>query len=73
VLAAGAAEPDLTGLAGDLAAKLPAYMVPRMWAVLSELPVTHNGKIDRDAIVRRAVTLAGLTGDVMCLPSAGSS
>jgi amino acid adenylation domain-containing protein len=64
VPAAGAAELDLTGLAGDLAGdlagKLPAYMVPRMWAVLSELPVTHNGKIDRDTIVRRAVTLAGV-------------
>lgn len=62
VPAADAAKLDLTGLVSDLAAKLPAYMVPRMWAMLSELPLTHNGKIDRDAIVRRAVTLAGLTG-----------
>lgn len=62
VPAAGVAGLDLTGLADDLAARLPAYMVPKMWALLRELPVTHNGKIDRDAIVRRAVTLAGLTG-----------
>ena len=62
VPAAGAAVPDVAGLVHDLTARLPAYMVPRMWALLSELPVTGNGKIDRDAIVRQAVTLAGLTG-----------
>jgi amino acid adenylation domain-containing protein len=62
VPAAGAAVLDVAGLVHDLTARLPAYMVPRMWALLSELPVTGNGKIDRDAIVRQAVTLAGLTG-----------
>ena len=59
VPAVGAAQPDLAALIGELDAVLPAYMVPRKWAVLSKLPVTSNGKIDRDAIVRLAATPAG--------------
>ncbi|MFC4147945.1 amino acid adenylation domain-containing protein [Micromonospora mangrovi] len=58
VPAAGAPRPDPAALIGELGAVLPAYMVPRKWAVLSELPVTPNGKIDRDAIVRLAATPA---------------
>ncbi|MFG1809496.1 amino acid adenylation domain-containing protein [Streptomyces sp. NPDC049040] len=59
VPAAGAARPDLAALIGELGAALPAYMVPRKWAVLDKLPVTSNGKIDRDAVVRLAATPAG--------------
>ncbi|AUH44427.1 non-ribosomal peptide synthetase [Streptomyces sp. CMB-StM0423] len=59
VPAAGAAKPDLAALVEELGAVLPAYMVPRKWTVLSTLPVTPNGKIDREAIVRRAATPAG--------------
>jgi amino acid adenylation domain-containing protein len=64
VPAADEAQPDLAGLVKDLAARLPAYMVPRMWAVLSELPLTRNGKTDRAVIARQAVTLAGPAGPV---------
>jgi thioesterase domain-containing protein/acyl carrier protein len=35
-----------------LRARLPAYMVPAVWRFLSRLPVTANGKIDRDALAR---------------------
>lgn len=63
VLPAPGAEPDLVALVDDLAARLPAYMVPRMWTVCDELPVTHNGKIDRDAIALQARPVTGTSGE----------
>lgn len=38
---------DLQGLKTYMASKLPAYMVPQVVVMLSELPVTSNGKVDR--------------------------
>lgn len=39
--------PDTAVLAAALATDLPDYMIPRAWVVLSDLPQTANGKLDR--------------------------
>ena len=41
---------DQAALRGDLAERLPSYMVPARFVVLDCLPVNANGKVDRDAL-----------------------
>jgi amino acid adenylation domain-containing protein len=41
-------------LAGFLAARLPGFMVPALWSVVSSFPLTATGKVDRDALRRSA-------------------
>lgn len=49
---------DVPELAGFLASCLPAYMVPSLWAVLPEFPLTATGKVDREALRRSARPVA---------------
>ncbi|MER7759599.1 amino acid adenylation domain-containing protein [Streptomyces sp. NPDC097619] len=68
------------------AARLPAYLVPDVIAVLDELPTTPNGKIDRKALAAAPVTavptgpaprtederaLCALFTEVLRIPAAG--
>ncbi|WP_371679751.1 amino acid adenylation domain-containing protein [Streptomyces sp. NBC_01276] len=60
--AAAAADADAVGtavelsereLSRELSAKLPDHMVPHAWTVLTALPLSANGKIDRAALTAR--------------------
>ncbi|HSL82968.1 MAG TPA: amino acid adenylation domain-containing protein, partial [Thermoanaerobaculia bacterium] len=51
---------DLQALRDHLLGRLPAYMVPSEWSVLSELPVTSSGKVDRRNLARTESGAAGL-------------
>ncbi len=46
----GPAEADVRGLRAFVGERLPAYMVPRAWVALEELPLTQNNKVDRAAL-----------------------
>ncbi|QTD48915.1 non-ribosomal peptide synthetase [Sulfidibacter corallicola] len=43
---------DLDAVRALLRRRLPTYMMPTAWAVAAELPLTVNGKVDRDQIWR---------------------
>ncbi len=45
-------EPHLPALRERLAEHLPPYMIPSVWREIDRMPITANGKIDRDAAAR---------------------
>ncbi|XXX82738.1 amino acid adenylation domain-containing protein [Sorangium sp. So ce134] len=45
---------NLDRLRDQLTGMLPAYMLPSRWTVLDQLPLAHNGKIDRRALAALA-------------------
>lgn len=56
--------PTTAQLCDALLRRLPAYMVPAVFVVLPDLPLTLNGKIDREALPR--------PDEGNCLPDEGS-
>ncbi|GAA3349415.1 hypothetical protein GCM10020358_71470 [Amorphoplanes nipponensis] len=64
-LLAGLVTEDRPGLAAEVrrfaADRLPGYAVPSLWAVVRDLPVTRNGKLDT-ARLRELARGAGPTG-----------
>ncbi|MFJ5044429.1 amino acid adenylation domain-containing protein [Streptomyces sp. NPDC088719] len=83
----GASELDTTALRAALARVLPDHMVPSAFVTVPGLPVTANGKLDRDALPApdfgaatgdtapegpAEETLAALFAEVLALPSVGA-
>ncbi|WP_344332036.1 condensation domain-containing protein, partial [Kitasatospora putterlickiae] len=58
----GAAAPDPAALRAALAAQLPPYLVPAAVVVLAELPLTANGKVDRERLPAPEFTAAAGSG-----------
>jgi amino acid adenylation domain-containing protein len=50
---------DLTELRDYLARELPVYMIPTHFALLDEIPLTPNGKIDRKSLPESAALVGG--------------
>ncbi|WKB55697.1 non-ribosomal peptide synthetase [Eleftheria terrae] len=50
VIPAGEAVPEAEALRSHLSQQLPEYMVPAAYVVLQQLPLTINGKLDRQAL-----------------------
>ena len=55
---------DLERTRAELAACLPAYMLPQHWHLHGELPRLSSGKIDRNALAAVPVAATGRTGPV---------
>ncbi len=61
VVAAEAMAPAqlIESLKRELGQRLPAYMLPSQWAVLDAMPLTPNGKLDRNALPAIEAVAAG--------------
>ncbi|MER5654832.1 amino acid adenylation domain-containing protein [Streptomyces sp. NPDC002131] len=58
VTAPGHLAPEAGELREHLGAALPEYMVPAAFVALDALPLTHNGKLDRNALPAPEITAA---------------
>lgn len=57
-VATGDAPLELDALRDFVAARLPAYAMPSLWAITDALPVTRNGKVDVEALLTKATNRA---------------
>ncbi|MBO0871081.1 MAG: AMP-binding protein, partial [Micromonosporaceae bacterium] len=79
-------DPDLQQLRTHLREQLPEYMLPSAFVTLAELPLTANGKVDRQALPQpeanpvagrveprdaREAWLASIWADVLGVPAVG--
>jgi amino acid adenylation domain-containing protein/non-ribosomal peptide synthase protein (TIGR01720 family) len=62
LVASAESEPSVSELHGFLKDKLPEYMIPHSFIMLDCLPLTTNGKVDRQALLTLDRTRAGAIG-----------
>jgi amino acid adenylation domain-containing protein len=55
LVAAVAADADPRSLRAYLSRLLPSYMMPALWVVVDEIPLTRNGKLDAEALIESAL------------------